>query len=216
MNNKRKSQVSIIGGADGPTSVFVVGHSGKQPLKIRIKNCIYRYRGKRAERRIVANPHSLFETVTYAKDKYGLEEIAFTDRKYIEQLKGLKESLILQYEPELLGEMKEIPEPDISSEKSIREYLCKIKDRSKMIAEMPDHVISMDFHLYEIRIDGGSLEIAIDSIWNIFGISYSGNKKVAKQLQKISKDLYSYYGVSEADIKQKTKRYFALVAALSA
>lgn len=126
MNKKRKSQVSIIGGADGPTSVFVVGHSGKRLLKNRIKNCIYKYRGK-------------------------------TSRE-------------------------------------------------------PDHVISMDFHLYEIRIDGGSLEIAIDSIWNIFGISYSGNKKGMKQLQKISKDMYSYYGVSEEDIKQKTKRYFALVA----
>ena len=45
----------------------------------------------------------------------------------------------------------------------------------------------------------------IDYIWNIFGISYSGNKKVMKQFEKISKDLYIYYGVSEDDIKKRQK-----------
>ena len=54
-----------------------------------------------------------------------------------------------------------------------------------------------------------------DYIWNIFAISYSGNKKVMKQFQKISKDLYIFYGVSEDDIKKKTERYLSLVTALS-
>ena len=55
----------------------------------------------------------------------------------------------------------------------------------------------------------------IDYIWNIFGMSYSGNKKVMKQFEKISKDLYIFYGVSEDDIKNKTKRYLSLVTKLS-
>lgn len=38
MKNKRKSSVSIIGGADGPTSIFIAGKSDKRPLKVRIKN----------------------------------------------------------------------------------------------------------------------------------------------------------------------------------
>ena len=36
MKNKRKSSVSIIGGADGPTSIFIAGKSDKRPLKVRI------------------------------------------------------------------------------------------------------------------------------------------------------------------------------------
>lgn len=44
MEQKSKNAVSIIGGADGSTSFFIVGHSKKQPLKIRIKNSIYRYK----------------------------------------------------------------------------------------------------------------------------------------------------------------------------
>ena len=188
MEQKSKNAISIIGGADGPTSIFIAGHSKKQPLKIRIKNSIYRYKRKKVEKTIVANSHSLSETVQYAKDKYELTETAPTDREYIEQIKCLKESLILQYEPELLGEM---------------------------IAEMPDSIIPMDFHLYKIRIDDDFLEMEIDYTWNIFGMSYSGNKAVMKKFKKISRDLYSYYGVTEEDIKNKTKRYSSLVTNLS-
>ena len=133
----------------------------------------------------------------------------------VEQQKNLKESLILKYKPEVLGEMKVIPKPDISNEESIREYLCKIEARREMIAEIPDNVIPMNFHIYEIRIGDDFLEMDIDYIWSIFGISYSGTKKVMKQFKKISKDLYIFYGVSEDDIKNKTERYLSLVTALS-
>lgn len=215
MKEKSKSAVSIIGGADGPTSIFIAGGSRKQPLKRRIQNTIYTYKRKMAEKKIVANAHTLDEVVQYAISNYDLIETDPTDWQYIEQRKNLKESLILQHKPEILGEMQKIPRPDISNEKSVRKYFEKIKVRSEMIAEMPDSVIPMDFHLYKIRIGNDFLEIAIDYIWSIFGISYSGKKKVIKQFKKISRDLYSYYGVSEDDIKQKTERYLSLVAALS-
>lgn len=184
MEPKSKNAVSIIGGADGPTSIFIAGHSKKQPLKIRIKNSIHRYKRKKVEKTIVANPHSLFETVQYAKEKYGLTETAPVDREYIEQIKCLKESLILQHEPELLD-------------------------------EMPDSIIPMDFHLYKIEINDNFLEMEIDYTWNIFGMSYSGNKAVMKKFKKIARDLYSYYGVTEEDIRNNTKRYSSLVTNLS-
>ena len=46
--SKNAISISIIGGADGPTSIFTAGHSKKQPLKIRIKNSIYRYKRKKS------------------------------------------------------------------------------------------------------------------------------------------------------------------------
>ena len=215
MKQKSKNAISIIGGADGPTSIFIAGHSKKQPLKIRIKNSIYRYKRKKVEKTIVANPHSLSETVQYAKEKYGLTETAPGDREYIEQIKCLKESLILQHEPEFLGEMKDIPLPDYFNEASVIEYFGKIKTRSEMIAEMPDSIIPMDFHLYKIEINDNFLEMEIDYTWNIFGMSYSGNKAVMKKFKKIARDLYSYYGVAEEDIINKTERYSSLVTSLS-
>ena len=216
MKEKSKSEVSIIGGADGPTSIFIAGKTRKRPLKVRIRNIIYRYRRKIVEKKVVADAHTLDELVQYAMSRYNLIETNSTERKYLEQRKNLKESLILQHKPEVLGEMKDIPKPDISNEESVREYFCRIEARSEMIAQMPDNVIPMNFHLYEIRIGDDSLEMEIEYIWNIFGISsYSGNKKVMKQFEKISKDLYIYYGVSEDDMKKKTERYLSLVTALS-
>ena len=215
MKGKSKSGVSIIGGADGPTSIFIAGRAQKRPLKVRIRSILYRFKRKRAEKKVVAGEHTLDELVQYAMNTYNLIETNSTERKYIEQQKNLKESLILQHKPEILGEMKDIPKPNIYNEKSIREYLYKIEARREMIAEMPDNVIPMNFHLYEIRIGDDSLEMNIDYIWNIFAISYSGNKKVMKQFQKISKDLYIFYGVSEDDIKKKTERYLSLVTVLS-
>ena len=81
----------------------------------------------------MANPHSLSETVQYAKEKSGLTETASVDREYT---------------------------------------------------------------------------------WNIFGMSYSGNKAVMKNFKKIARDLYGYYGVTEEDIINKTERYSSLVTSL--
>lgn len=215
MIEKSKSGVSIIGGADGPTSIFIAGKTQKRSLKVKIRNAIYKHKRKRAEKKIVAGAHTLNELVQYAMNKYDLIEINVAERKYIEQRINLRENLILQHKQEVLGEMKDIPKPDISNEESVRQYLDKIKARSEMIAEMPDDIIPMNFHLYEIRIGDDVLEMEIDYIWNIFGISYSGNRKAMKKFEKISKDLYLYYGVSEDDIKKRTERYSSLVAALS-
>ena len=215
MIEKSKSEVSIIGGADGPTSIFIAGKTQKRSLKVKMQNAIYKHKLKRAEKKIVAGAHTLNELVQYATNKYDVVEINVAERKYIVQRINLKESLILQHKQEVLGEMKDIPTPDISNEESVRQYLDKIKARSEIIAEMPDDIIPMNFHLYEIRIGDDVLEMEIDYIWNIFGISYSGDRKAMKQFEKISRDLYIYYGVSEDDIKKRTERYSSLVAALS-
>ena len=50
---------------------------------------------------------------------------------------------------------------------------------------------------------------------DLYDISYSGNKSVIKRFKKIARDLYCYYGVSEEDIKNRTKRYSSLVTELS-
>lgn len=84
-----------------------------------------------------------------------------------------------------------------------------------MIAELPDNIIPMDFHLYRVQVGDGMFEMGIDYKWDILGISYSGDKKEMKFYEKISKELYRYYGVEETDIKNKTKRYSALITALS-
>ena len=53
MKQKSKSAISIIGGADGPTSVFVTGKLKEQSLKTRIRNDIYRYKRKKVEKKFI-------------------------------------------------------------------------------------------------------------------------------------------------------------------
>ena len=114
-----------------------------------------------------------------------------------------------------MGERKDIPKPDFHNEESVKNFLNEMEIRNKQIDQMPDNVIPMDFHLYEIEIGEDLMEIEVDYIWNIFGISYSGNKSVIKRFKKIARDLYCYYGVSEEDIKNRTERYSSLVTKLS-
>ena len=59
--------------------------------------------------------------------------------------------------------MKDISLPDYFNEASVIEYFGKIKTRSEMIAEMPDSIIPMDFHLYKIGINDNFLEMEISS-----------------------------------------------------
>jgi len=74
----------------------------------------------------------------------------------------------------------------------------------------------MDFLLYEVQVpDVGRIKFGIDTMWDVCGSSYSGSKKGMKQLEKISKDVYLYYGVSAEDIRDKTKRYSVLLTVLS-
>ena len=215
MKEKSASAVSIIGGADGPTSVFLAGRTGKRPLKIRIRNFLYKCKRKQVAKRIVPSAHTLEEVITYAKTKYSAVEIDKTRHNYIEQRKSLKESLIITHKPDLLGDMKDIPKPTDYTEESVREFYNHLESRRKMISQIPDEKMPMDFHIYEITIDDGRMEMEIDYKWDIFGISYSGSKKVMKELRKIACDLYLYYGVTKEDIENNSKRYSSLLTTLS-
>ena len=215
MKEKSSSAVGIIGGADGPTSVFVAGRMGKLPLKIRIKNRIYKWKSKRAQKRIVAGAHTLEEVVAYADEKYHLTEATETERKYVEQRKCLKESLISRHKPELLGELAEILRPDDYTLESVKALQDQFQARREKAEAVTEEQMPMDFHIYEIGLGDGRLEMEIDYRWNILGISYSGSKKAMKRMKEIAKDLYLYYGVSEEDILHKSERYHSLLATLS-
>lgn len=156
MSKKSKTSVSIIGGADGPTSVYIAGRTGKKIIKAKIWNYIYKFRRNKAEKQIVAEAHTLEEVVAYAIDTYHAVEVN---------------------------------------------------------KEPYDGFV--DFHVYEMNVDDGCLEMELDYIAKIFGVSYSGNKRVMKQLKKIAQDLYLYYGVTEEDIKNKSERYSSMLAILS-
>lgn len=208
----RKSSVSIIFGADGPTSVFIAGKSKPKTLGNQIRSSLYKHRYRRAEKKIRANPHTLQQLIAYAGQKYHAAEILPTERKYLRQYACAKENLIAAHKPELLDGLPEITPPDILNRKTSQELSRQLHVRSEMIAKIPDHEMPMDFHIYELRTAHGRAEMKIDFIWGLLELSYSGKPKA---LKKLTRELYLYYGVTEEDIRDKTQRYLSLISVLS-
>ncbi|MDE6619332.1 MAG: sodium ion-translocating decarboxylase subunit beta [Lachnospiraceae bacterium] len=216
MKQKQAKAVTIIGGADGPTSVFLAGRTDSKTLKNRVRQLLYQRRRRRAEKRIAANPHTVQEVAAYAAAHYHAAEIPKTQKTYLRQYASAKESLIFMYKPELLSGFDEITAPDVFDEESAKELYRQLQLRSETAAKVPESEMPMDFHLYEISVGNGHLEMAVDFVWDtILGMSSSGDRCTMKKLKKISDDLYLYYGVSEQDIQDKTQRYSSLVTMLS-
>ena len=101
MSKNGASSVGIIGGADGPTSVFIAGKKRKLPLKQRIKqswnNYWYKKHRAKVEKTIVANPHTLDEVIGYMQKKYNAQEIATDSKRYIRERKNLCEKTRLSF-----------------------------------------------------------------------------------------------------------------------
>lgn len=213
---KSSKGVSVIGGADGPTSVFVIKQTAKKPLKLYIRNLIYKYRGKRAVKRIVPGAHTLSEMIAYATETYAAVELDENHKRYAMKRDCMKESLVVRFRPDLLGEWKDIPFVATENEEEMQYWIQQWQKRSEYIVSIPDDELSMDFHIYEIEIKGGRVELDVDYTWNEFQISYSGKKtKALKKMKKIAQDLAMYYGVTEEDIQNRTERYASLHALLS-
>ena len=102
---KGTGSVSIIGGADGPTSIFIAGKGGRVKLTTHIQNYFRIIKRNRVKKRITANPHTLEEVVELMKREYGAEEVSQQSHNYLEQRKCLKASLVMRYRPDLIGEL---------------------------------------------------------------------------------------------------------------
>ena len=212
---KKAAAVSIIGGADGPTSVFIAGKAKKKSLKEKIRQRHALRKRAKAASAIKAEPHSFDELVLYLQNKYHASELSKQSVSYQEQYKCVKESLILRYRPELLGDLAQIPKLGGRTSSSIEEFIRQTKLRSDAAQAVSQEQFPIDFHLYIICTQAGRIEFAMERTWGIISCSYSGKKKEMKRLKAINKDVYLYYGVTEEDIRNQTDRYQELVSVLA-
>ncbi len=213
---KIAKEVSVIGGADGPTSIFLVKKTNQVTLLNRIRRNLYEKKKHKIEKRICANPHTLQEVILYIKEKYGAKEISKKSYNYQEQYNCVKENLLIQYKPELLGTFLEVKKPKAYNEESLKRFWDKMEQRRKKAESISEQEFPMDFRTYKIKISKlGELRISIETIWGAIDCSYSGDQKEMKRLGQIAKEIYYYYGVTEEDIKNNSERYTSLVAILS-
>ena len=64
-----------IGGADGPTSVFLIKKNTKLTLRQNLEKLIYKLKRTYVEKTIKANCHSLAEVMDYIVNVHGFVEI---------------------------------------------------------------------------------------------------------------------------------------------
>ena len=126
---KVASSVSIIGGADGPTSFFIAGKGGKVIITTRIQNYFRKVKRNRIKKRITANPHTLEEVVEWLKREHGAVEVSQQSHSYLEQKQSLKASLIMRHRPDLLGELMNLEPPDGEDVEALKAFCEKIQER---------------------------------------------------------------------------------------
>ena len=212
---KVASSVSIIGGADGPTSIFIAGKGGRVKLTTRIRNYFRIVKRNRIKKKITANPHTLEELVEWLKREHGAVEVSQQSHSYLEQRNSLKASLIMRHRPDLLGEPVNLEPPDGEDVEALKAFMEQIQERCDRAAEIADNIFPIDFHIYEIKwAENDRMQIGVETIWQVLDVSFSGDKKTRKQLEKLLKRLYLYYGVTAEDIKNETERYKSLLGVL--
>ena len=211
---KNASAVSVIGGADGPTSVCLIKRNQKLTWKQKFRKFLYDRKKARVERTLKPGGHTLDEVMEYLVKVHGFVELNKEEIK--EEYNEMRASCLLQYAPELLGEYAILPSLQSESQEDVMAYFMQAQERVQKAKEVPVAEFDIDFHKFQISFDdiNDNIHFLIEKRFGYIGGGASGNKKIVKRFQQLDKDIHRYYGVTEEDIKTKSKRYEDVVRAL--
>ena len=211
-----KEDITRIGSLDGPTAVFIAGNNnGKISLKHRIQRFINRTRRVYIEKTIKADAHTLDEVCEYIVSVLGYKEIGSDQTEYLEEYNELRASYILQYMPELLGDLAYIPDLTEHTEEAITEYLEKMKQRQELAKGISKEVFDIDFHKFVKQNGDNEAHFIIEKSRKYIGGGASGNTKTVRSHNREFKQVYKYYGVSQYDIDSKSERFNDVVRTLA-
>ena len=214
--NKAVSSVSIIGKDDGPTSVFIVGRSNsKRTLKQNIHKFFYDVRKKRIVKSLKANPHSMEQVADYITE-LGFSEVDKSESEYKTEYSQMRASFIMQYKPELLGDLAEAPKLENHEEGTVKLFMAQIEQRQKAAEDILPDIFDIDLHIYEKGDGNNQSRITVEKNYGYIGGSASGSKYgFMREIDKTFRKVYQYYGVTQKDIDNNTKRYIELVKTLA-
>lgn len=219
--SKKAEAISIIGGADGPTSIFLAGKGSKGESWIRraqhtYRNRKYQRKREKAKRLITPGGHFFTETLQYMKEKYGAVEADESYPYYKERKRQMKFSLIQREQPELIGADKQLRCPenlDLQDKEALLAWMEEVdaytRACEKRAEAIPEEAFPISYHLYVIDCGAeGKIEIETEETRGLMEVNSSGN---LKKMQKIVRDIYLYYGVTKEDVENNTDRYRMLV-----
>ena len=211
--SKEVSSVSMVRD-DKPTSFFIVGkNKSKQTPK---QKFLYDVRKKRIAKSLKANPHSMEQVADYIVTELGFSEVDKTKTEYKTEYFQMRASFILQYKPELLGDLAEAPKLENHEEETIELFMEQIEQRQKAAENIPPDIFDIDLHIYEKGDGNNQSRITVEKNYGYIGGSASGSKNsFMREFDKTFRKVYQYYGVTQKDIDNNTKRYIELVKTLA-
>lgn len=209
------SATSVIGKPDGVTSVCLIKRDAKLTWEQKLQK--FRYQIKRAyvERTLKPGAHTMDEVMEYIVNVHGFTKLGFDEIK--EEYNEMRASFLIQHAPELLGEYATLPKLKSESQEDLWAYVKLAEKRTEKAKGIPATEFDIDFHKFRISFEdiNDNIHILIEKRFGYIGGGASGNKKILKRFHRIYKDVYRYYGVTEEDIRNKTKRYEEVVRTLS-
>ena len=170
---KTADNIRIIGKSDGPTSVFIAGKDKKKTLRQKIEKSMYDFRRKRVIKFLRADSHSVDEVADYVVRELGYTEVSSSDETYQTEYSNMRASFLLQYRPELLGDLTEPQRPQQWDEKSVMEFMKQIEQRTEAARAVPKTEFDIDFHLYRKTGWDFEMSISIEKTYESFSGSAS-------------------------------------------
>ena len=155
------------------------------------------------------------EVCEYLVNELGYIEVDKSEFRYKEEYREMRASFLMQYKPELLGELAEAPKLDNHDEESLRYFFGQIEIRQKAAERISTDLFDIDLHIFAQTTNNLESSFSIEKNYELISSSSSGSKSEMKKFEKLFRKVYIYYGVTQKDIDEHTKRYEELVRVLA-
>ena len=162
-----------------------------------------------------ANAHTMDQVAQYVMNELGYSEIDKSDSQYQEEYCQMRSSFLLQYQPDLLGELSEAPQLESHDEERVKIFFEQLEKRQKAAEDIPTDLFDIDLHIYKKKDKKLESSIIIEKRYEYIGGSAVGSKRAMKKYNELFRKIYLYYGVTQKDIDEHTKRYDDVVRTLA-
>ncbi len=226
---KGAASVAIIGGADGPTSIFLAGKrpGWKGSLKNRLRDWKQDKRRERIRASAVPGSHTAQETAAWLMARFGAVQVPAEESEYREKRSCVKAALVLRERPDLV----ETPEPvhpkidpgrmGKEEKEALETFFAQAEKRNREAAEVPEESFPMIYSMYRIRRKGKhgekvAITVDFEEVRQLMGVSYNisygkGRRRWKKRPDKPATvgEIYDYFGFSREDMETGSERFLS-------
>lgn len=217
LKKKRASSVSIIGGASGPTSIFIAGKKAPKPgsKEFREKALQEKFADNFAKF-VKPGKKSMKDLEIYLLAHFHAKEIPLDESRR----KVIKSNVILNSYPDILATKTYHPGPAPRA-KDLIKFEETSRKRFEESENYPEENLNLDMHVFQFYfyLDGkviGEYDVEMENNTEYITIGYHLNHPVSHDAvsaayNEITYDIFRFIGVSQEDIDNRTNKFITLM-----